>query len=438
MMYRFNREIGRYLHEDLGCKQLINANNWRSVDAIKVGDAERWTYTANEVLAVNRYYSPVHIGPNYGWRIDPGDSFEDVSILLRPRDLPLNLKQAAGHPMIVTESHWVPPLSYQSEGPFLVAAYQSLNGVDGLDWLGTREAEWSNQDWAAWDSASRAKWQIATPMILGQFPAAALLFRKGYLKQGPPVVEEHRALSEIWERMPPLIAEDAGYDPNRDLGGPVPHAGRSGNIDPLAFLVGPVKIHYDSDPSKTKVADIGKFVDHGGKVVHGNTGQVSWDYGRGLCTIDAPKAQGACGFLKSIGRLDLSSISLTSENHYASVLIVSMDDEILSKSKRVLVQVGTRARPTDWVDREATFTFTSGGEKHTVTGKRIVSTGRMPWAIENTNVSLEVKNPNLKKATRLDLNSNASRSWNVKDTNGSVRIELPRDAMYIILESVEK
>jgi hypothetical protein len=75
--------------------------------------------------------------------------------------------------MIVSESHWVPPLGYQSEGPFLVATYQSLTGVDVFYWFGTGEAEWSNQDRASWDSASRAKWAIGNPMVLGQFPAAA-------------------------------------------------------------------------------------------------------------------------------------------------------------------------------------------------------------------------------------------------------------------------
>ena len=125
---RFNRECERYLREELGCKQLINAGNWRTADAAKLDDAERWSYTANEVIAVNRYYSPVHIGPDRGWRINPGDTFEDASVLLRPLELPLNLRQAKGHPMMVSESHWVPPLGYQSEGPFLVAAYQSLTG----------------------------------------------------------------------------------------------------------------------------------------------------------------------------------------------------------------------------------------------------------------------------------------------------------------------
>ena len=33
-MYDFNREIARYLREDLGCKQLINAGNWQTVDEL--------------------------------------------------------------------------------------------------------------------------------------------------------------------------------------------------------------------------------------------------------------------------------------------------------------------------------------------------------------------------------------------------------------------
>ena len=120
--------------------------------------------------------------------------------------------------MMITESHWVPPLGYQSEGPFLVSAYQSLTGLDAFYWFCTGETEWSTTDRADWDAASRQKWSIANPMILGQFPAAALIYRKGYLKQGEPVVVEHRTLEQLWERTPPLISEDPSYDPNRDQG----------------------------------------------------------------------------------------------------------------------------------------------------------------------------------------------------------------------------
>ncbi len=432
-MHRFNREIERYLRDDLGCKQLVNAGNWRTADSARLDDAERWSYTANEVLAVNRYYSPTHIGPDRGWRIDPGDYFEDVSVLQRPRELPLNLKQVAGHPMMITESHWVPPLSYQSEGPFLVAAYQSLLGVDVFYWFGTGEAEWSTEDRAEWDSASRAKWSIATPMILGQFPAAALLFRKGYLVQGQAVVDEHRSLGQIWERVPPVLAEDPGYDPNRDSGDGSVRTGRRGAVDPLAFLVGPVKVHYDSNPALTKIADLHRSIDTNRQLVTSGTGQVHFDYGRGLCTVDSPCAQGAAGFLKKVGAVTLSTVAIRSSNDYASVLVVSQDGLPLAKSRRVLVQVGTRARPSEWVDREATFAADDGKQK--IHGKQVVSTGHMPWAIEDSKISLTVRNPALKKATLLDPNGNARGTIKVEASGTGVTLALPRDALYVVLRA---
>ena len=35
-MYRFNKEMARYLREDLGCKQLINAGNWKTANSMRL------------------------------------------------------------------------------------------------------------------------------------------------------------------------------------------------------------------------------------------------------------------------------------------------------------------------------------------------------------------------------------------------------------------
>ena len=130
---RFYADMVAFYRDALGCRQLINACNWRTADPIKLDEVERWTYTAADVIAVNRYYNGgVHTGDNSGWRIDPGHHFSQQSALLNPRELPTNLKQVVGHPMIISESSWVSPLAYQSEGPFLVAVYQSLTGVDAF------------------------------------------------------------------------------------------------------------------------------------------------------------------------------------------------------------------------------------------------------------------------------------------------------------------
>src|SRR5262249_11468106 len=156
--------------------------------------------------------------------------------------------------------------------PFLGAAYQSLTGLDAGYWFSTWEAEWSNHDRAEWDSASRAKWTIATPTVLGQFPAAPLLFRRGQVAMGKPAVIEHRSLQQLWERVPPIIDEDPPYDPNRDLGDTVQRSQTAGGVDPLAFLVGPVQVVYGSDPAKTTVADLRPYIDRQKKVVRSNTG----------------------------------------------------------------------------------------------------------------------------------------------------------------------
>jgi hypothetical protein len=430
-MYRFNAEIARYLREELGCRQLINAGNWRTADSIRLNDAERWSYTANDVLAVNTYYSPVHIGPDRGWRIDKGDKFEDVSVLVNPRAFPLNIKQVAGHPMMITETHWVPPLVYQSEAPFLTAAYQSLTGVDAVFWFATGEAEWSNQDRAEWDSASRAKWSIATPEMLGQFPAAALLFRRGDVMTGQSAVVEHRSLNQIWERVPPIIAEDPGYDPNRDLGDSARRSDLARGVDPLAFLVGPVEVFYGSNPTRTQVADLSRFIDRKSQVVRSNTGQLSWDYGRGLCTLNAPAAQGATGFMSRVGPVALGDVTIRSENDYATILAVSLDDRPLARSTRILIQAGTRARPTGWMDHEATFTADDG--KQTIRGRQIDSTGTMPWLVAVIRATVQVRNPLLMKAIPLDVNGNARGTTRVRRTGDAIELELPPDALYVVL-----
>ncbi len=47
---RFNADMVKYLRQDLGCKQLINAGNWRTVDLVTTQDAEYWADSAADVL----------------------------------------------------------------------------------------------------------------------------------------------------------------------------------------------------------------------------------------------------------------------------------------------------------------------------------------------------------------------------------------------------
>ena len=102
-------------------------------------------------------------------------------------------------------------------------------------------------------------------MTLGQFPAAALMFRNGYVQEGPAVVHEERRLQDIWERRAPLIAEGGAWDPNRDVGEMPPGTPFKTIVDPLAYLVGRVEVKYEGNPFNSTALELGRIRRHGKK-----------------------------------------------------------------------------------------------------------------------------------------------------------------------------
>ncbi len=429
-MHEFNRKMEKYLREELGCKQLVNAGNWCTANMVKLNDGERWSYTANEVAAVNRYVSGMHIGKNNGWAICKGDQFTAPSVLLEPRLLPISLKQVKGLPIMVTESAWVMPIPYAAESPFLIAAYQSLTAVGAYYWFATDTEEWTPPQSANGYMPSQGKWLFANPDMLGNFPAAALMYRMGYIRKGAPVVHEERSLEDIFRRRSPIIAEGASFDPNRHAGNMAPDSSVKEGVDPLAFLVGPVEVVYGGAAKDSKVADLKKYMDESKKEVRSITGEITLNYGKGYCLLDAPKAQGVAAFFKNQNTFKTRDTEIVCGNQYAAVLVVAMDDRPLGKSGKVLVQVGTQCHPTGWQEERITIQVKEGA----FPGFEVVDYGRAPWRVVEANVTLTVANPNLTRATVLDANGNATgKAKLVKDGKG-VRLVFPDSAMYVVLQ----
>jgi hypothetical protein len=435
-MRAFNGEIARFLREDIGAQQIVNAGNWHAADPILLTDAERYSYTSTQVQGVNRYYTGgVHQGPNAGWAIVNGDKFSNESVLLNPRQLPLNLRQVAASPMIIPESHWVPPLGYQSEGPFLVSIMQSLSGVDGFYWFATGETQWRQPASANGFLPSEGKWVIATPEVMGNFPAAALMYRMGYIDPAPqPVVRENRAISELWSRRFPSVAEDPAFDPNRWKKQVLEHSDiPGGEVSPYAFLVGPVEVSFsDAGGPDQVMPDLGKFIDESAQIVRSATGQIIWDYGKGICTLNAPKAQGVSGFLKKLVTFELGDVTIQSSNDYATVIVVSMDDQPLAQSKKLLVQAGTIARPRGWKEKPARWKSEDG--KQEMEGFEVVSFGQAPWAVIDNDMTITVKNSALTKASILDMNGMPRGTVELKREGELAKFMMPKDAKYVVVE----
>ena len=435
----FYAEAGRYLRKDLGCRQLLNATNWRTANDERLKDIERWTYAALDIDAENEYYGSdyQHVGENNGYRIDPDHFLVNESALRKPLEITTSYKMQAGHPFIVTETSWKHPNLYQAEGPFLVSAYQSLNGLDGVYWFTATDPTWMlDPRFSFWNVRGMNpinKWTCSTPMLMGMFPANALAYRAGHLRQGDVVVHEARSTDDLWDRKPALIDDNELYGDARALTAEMRSAKRpDGRPGRAAFLVGRVEATLGAKGDATRVADIGPHLDSAKNLVRSGTGEIALDYGAGVCQVNAAKSQGVAGLLKSAGgAFALGDVMIESANDYAAVSVVALDDKPLAQSRKVLVQVGTTARLTGWETKPAEFPF----EKKTMKGEQIVNTGRPPWRIADTDVRLTIRNPHLTKATRLDVNGYAA--GDAPATPGGdkgLSVRLPPDTMYMVLQ----
>ena len=336
--------------------------------------------------------------------------------------------------MLVTESGWNLPHKYQAEGPFLVSAFMSLTGVDSYYWFSPTSSTFDSNPYFTWANLPGGqhpmfRWTISTPGQLAMFPANALLYRKGFITQGETVVHEELALQSIYDRKMPLISEENSFDPNRDSYDKINPA-KETIVSPLAHLTGKVEVVYDGNPDSSKISSqIGDLVDYQNKRITAGTNQLKWDYKNGICIVDAPLAQGICGFASIENTFELSDVTIETSNEYASIQLVSMDDKSIGKSSKILVQVGTVFQPSRW--KESATEFDMSGTM--VSGFKIENTGKMPWKCAKTQVTLRLKNTLINKAMLLDAAGYPISSINIIQVGNEMKITLPENAMYVML-----
>jgi len=433
----FYARMGRYLREELGCRQLLNATNWRTANDSKLKALERFSYHALDIDAENEYVGSdyQHDGPNDGYRVDPGHFLRQRAVLAKPFEMCTNYRMEEGHPFLLTETAWKNPNRYQSEGPFLVAAYQSLNGLDGVIWFSCQtpgyETDPRKPFWRTGDQMSTHKWNHCYPGMMAGFPANALLYRKSYLRQAEPIVRDVRTLESLFNREPPRIDDNEAYGDQRNLPDLKPGwKPRGDEINRAAYQIGPVMTRTGGNPKESRVGKIAKYFDPAKGTIRSSTGELLWDYRKEVATMNAPKAQGVTGFLKRAGgRFELRDAVILSDNDYATVNLAPLDDQPIAQSERVLVQVVTVNRLTGWRTKDATFKLGKGERAYEVKGEQIVRIGRPPFRIAKAKLEVRFKNKRLRRARILDINGYQVGSRSVTDG----RFTFPPDAIYAVV-----
>lgn len=279
------------------------------------------------------------------------------------------------------------------------------------------------------------KWPLQTPGSLGQYPAASIIYRKGYIKEGPIVINETLKLDDLYKLKGATLSQPLGLDAfqaSKMPAGAEAEVKSLPGVDPLSFFVGRVVRTIGDNPGKSTFMNTSTLIDRKAKVLRSATGELVLDYGKALVTLNAPCAQGAAGFLKAEGVIELQDVAVHLTNEYASVMLVSLDGKPLATSGRILLQVMTEEKNFGWKTRAAKASFSRGGEGPKEDCLEITDIGAPPICVRKIagTVSLKRSDGKQLKVTALDFQGYAREELK----GGAKSITLLPDCLYYLVE----
>jgi hypothetical protein len=372
---RFYAETYAYLRS-LGFKGVITASNWSTASPEIFGPLEKWSYTTTDFVDRHGYFSVVHKGDNSEWSIRYGHTYADRSALRFEAATPGKSKQFVHpamdptydhKPSMISETTWNRPNRFRSEAPIYFAAYGALQGTDAIVHFA-----YDGDRWSVKPNFWMQPWTLSAPSQMAQFPAAALMYRKGLVKTGDALATIHLNTNDLLNLKGTPLPQDASLDELRLKDVPSRGEIKPGQrIDPLIHYAGRAELFFTGGPTQAEVRDLTKLIDHSKQQVRSSTGELILDYKKGLLTIDAPSAQGASGNLQNTP-VTLTEVSIESDMDNIHILLVSLDGAPIATSARMLLQV---------MSEEQSSGFTTEDIGNGV--RKITDIGHDPWQVKN-------------------------------------------------------
>lgn len=370
----FYSEASAHLRK-LGFKGLVTASNWATASPEVFGPIEKWTYTAADFIDRHGYFSCHHKGEASEWSLRDGHICGDRSALRfdpveagKPRSFnhPVMDVHYDGKPSMISETTWTRPNRYRSEAPLYLAAYGALQDSDAIVHFAFDGADWNVKP-----NFWMQPWTLMSPAMMGQFPAAALIYRQRLLTTGPVVASVDLNLKETLELKGTPLPQDASFDELRLKDVPAGNDVRPGQrLDPLLHYVGRTEVQFGDKPRAIRLNAPPDSIDHAGQRVRSATGELLLDYGKGILTLNAARAQGVSGNLREAGRIELKDLSLECDLDLAHIVLVPLDAQPLATSRKMLLQVMSEEQNGGWKSEpQADGLY------------RVASVGTDPWMI---------------------------------------------------------
>lgn len=443
----FVTEMSTFIKEELGYGGMVSGGNWRAPFG-SMEDLSTWCKIAPPAQVAN-----YHVYINFGmespqspgtasYKVSNGSYYRSGSILADPRKVPTNFRHYRGVPTIATEMGLPFPNDNNLEGIITAAAYGALTGLDQITWLQIQFEDYGYKVQGA------NRFNYNWPHLLGQFPAAALLYRRGYVDTVDPVVIEKRSLQSAYTAEKPSILPVQSKDPLYSTPGEQEETDQSAlmkpfegeGVDPLAFLKGPVAFEFTEDAeSSIEIDPSVKNIQRESGMVASANGQLKMMYASRTLLVDTPEAFGVIG---APGKHQQDIVSIETRNRLSSVLVISLDGKPLSDSGRLLVQAVTPSHLSgeEVVTLQEAVTVQPKNQDKKVEipagAQYLKNYGRLPFVIENVEAKVTFSGAPFSKATVLDPYGVAleGASAELKELDGKQELVLHRSAYYTILE----
>lgn len=413
----------------LGFRGLIAASNWQTASPERLGPLQKYGYMTGDFLDRHGYFACRNRGTDAEWSLRDGQSYVNRSALRfdaeepgKPSNFvnPAMDVQYGDKPTMLSETAWNRPNRYRSEAPIFLASYAALQDSDAIVHY--------QKDGARFGVKPRffmQPWTLMSPAMFGQFPAAALLYRKGLIHVGKVAVEMTLTHDDLTALAATALPQEAAFDELRLKDVPPAQAGTLPEIiDPLVHFVGPTHVSFGLAAIAPQVAPLDRYIDRRAQRVKSSNGELDLDYGRGLLTIAAAEVSGASGNLAASGVIDLPELEITSPLDLAHVVLVSLDGKPIAASRKLLLQVMSEEKATSFASQP-----TDGGEL------RISSIGKDPWLIRKITGAVRLRRKDA-KAMRVTALDHLGRPTN--RTQRASAIELEPATLYYLIEATPR
>jgi len=400
---RFYSETYAFLRK-LGFKGPITASNWATASPEVFGPLEKLSYNCGDFIDRHGYVGCNHKGENAEWSLRNGQTYTERSALRFDAEQPGKPRQFVhpamdvhydGKPSMISETTWERPNRFRSEAPLYLAAYGALQHSDAIVHFAL-----DSRDWAVKPNYWMQPWTLMTPAMMGQFPAAALIFRRGLVSAGSVLADLRLSQEALLRLEGTPLPQDAALDELRLKDIPSAAEFKPGaRLDPLLHYAGRADVRFVTGPGSVKVSDLKPLIDHSKQTVTSSTGELKLDYGKGVLTIDAARAQGVSGALQAAGLVETRDLTIASEMGLGHIVAVSLDDQPLARSGKILLQVMSE-------EKASGFQTEAAGEGV----KRITNVGTDPWQVREISGTIRFKRADAAqlKVTTLDFNGYAA------------------------------